>query len=317
MKVVFFGLGSIGRRHLGLLQTEPSLKSGLSLYAVRSSFGGSATPNGIEELAGWKEFEQVRPDAAFICNPTSRHIETALECAKRGVNLFLEKPIGSGEEGLDDLLEAVDRGNLTAYVAYPLRFHPGVEALRRTLRQGGFAGGHVRAVVSSYLPNWRPGTDHLQSYSARRELGGGVILDLSHEFDLMEYVFGSVSRISGKASRGGNVTLDCEDRASAVFSAGDYGVNLDMTFSSMHPQRTIEVDLPGRYLKLDLLSHEITTKAPEGTRVEKFEVGRDEIFLRQLKYFLENTSNPRLMNNLNEASPLFRKILAFRKEASL
>lgn len=314
MKVVFFGLGSIGRRHLSLLQSASFLKTPVEIFAARSTAGGKPAPAGVKEVAGWDGLDRIHPNVAFICNPTSLHIDTALKCAKRGMHLFLEKPIGHSEEGLAELLEVVRKENLTAYVAYPLRFHAGVERLRERL-SGRNATGQVRTVVSSYLPSWRPGTDHLKSYSARKDLGGGVILDLSHEFDLMEHLFGPVSAIQGTAGRQSDVTVDCEDHASAVFNAGEYHVSLEMSFCSKESRRTVEVALPDEDMKLDLVAQELSVKTAAGASTEKFEQSRDEMFSRQLRYFFENLSNPRLMNNLEDASRLFKRILAFRNEA--
>src|SRR5262249_40401662 len=162
---------------------------------------------------------------------TSLHVETALQCARRGMQLFLEKPIGHSFEGLDELRTLVRERRLTAFVAYPLRFHPAVEAFRARVAEAA-RPGHVRCTVSSYLPRWRPGTDHRESYSARRELGGGVVLDLSHEFDLVEHVFGAISQPVGVAGRLSDVTVDAEDFADAHFRAGPHTVNLHMNFFS-------------------------------------------------------------------------------------
>lgn len=300
MKILFLGLGSIGRRHLSLLEKRPG-RSDLSIFALRSGAGTGALPSGVEELKNWAEVERAGPEVAFICNPTSLHIPTAIECARRGMHLFIEKPVGHSREGLDELVSLVREKRLTAYVAYPLRFHGAVAALRDRLK--AFVGKpcHVRAVVSSYLPDWRPGTDHKTSYSARRELGGGVILDLSHEFDLLQYLFGPLSEFSGTAGRIGNVSVDCEDFADVLFRAGASVVNLHMNYFSMENRRALEIDFPEASLKLDLTS---------GSAEDL-----DSMFARQLDYFFENLTNPRLMNNLEEARSLFERILNFKDRA--
>ena len=310
--MLFIGLGSIGQRHFRLLQNLPT-PGPAQFFALRSGSSDTPTPAPAQALRDWNDVDRIRPHVAFICNPTSMHISTALECARRGMHLFLEKPVAHNSEGLAELRSIVRAKRLTAYVAYPLRFHPAVVAFRERVREEN-SSGHVRCVVSSYLPAWRPGTDHLRSYSARHEMGGGVVLDLSHEFDLVQYIFGTISVPTGIAGRMGGVTVDAEDFADAIFKAGPHIVNLHMNFMSPHAERTIELDLPGRFLRLDILAGELKSRAadPASVKLEKFPVARDEMYVAQLRYFLDNLSNPALMNNLDEASVLFEKILQFR-----
>ena len=320
MKVVFFGLGSVGQRHLRLLQAEPFKNLGLSFFRYRGlhrstpqTFSSSHEVN-PEEINNWESLDRIKPDIAFICSPTAFHIETALECAKRGMHLFIEKPIGHSMNRLSELLDTLNKKNCTSYLAYPFRFHPGVQALKSALLT--VKRGHVRAVVSSYLPAWRPSVDYKNNYSSHHDLGGGVILDLSHEFDLLRFVFGQISDLSGAASRIFDYTVDSEDFANAIFRAGPFFVNLHLNFGSIHPQRTIEVDLENSYLKLDLITNQLITKTLTGQKIETLGISRDGLFIEQLKYFFTNLSNPRLMNNLHEASELFEQILNYKSRAT-
>ena len=127
MKVIIFGLCSIGRRCAKLLQRNKQLE----LYAFRTKKGdcsGEQLP--IKEAYSWQEVDCIKPEAAFITNPTSLHIDTAINCASRGMDLFIEKPLGNTRERVDQLLKLVKDNSLTTYVAYGLRFHPVIEKLK-------------------------------------------------------------------------------------------------------------------------------------------------------------------------------------------
>ena len=63
-----------------------------------------------------------RPDALFVTNPNHLHLSLAIAAARQGCHLFIEKPISHALEGVDDLIEIVERKNLVALVAYQFRF---------------------------------------------------------------------------------------------------------------------------------------------------------------------------------------------------
>ena len=311
LKVIFFGLGSIGQRHLRLLQQTASAK--LVIYAFRSGKSKNLSPKGTIELRSWKDVQELQPDIAFICNPSSLHTKTALKCVAAGLkHLFIEKPIDASADGLSPLLREVKNGKVTAYIAYPLRFHPAVLKTKELLAKTKHAK-HARCVVSSYLPLWRPGINHKKQYSAQAKMGGGVILDLSHEFDLLQYLFGPCENMSGVAGRLTKVTVDAEDFADCLFMAGTTKVNLHMNFCSLENSRYIEINGHDFFIRLDILNNTVTYRTGKKEKNFSYTMSRDELFTKQLKFYLANLHNPKLMNNLLEASPLFKQILQFKR----
>src|SRR3989344_5974566 len=144
MKIIFFGLGSIGQRHAQILLKNYHHE----LFAFRSGAVDKKNPLGIREVYSWEEVKRLKPDIAFITNPTFLHIETALKCAEIGCKLFIEKPVGSNLENLDKLIKIVKDKNLATYVAYCLRFHPVIKKLKEYIKK--IKPVYVRAVCSSY-----------------------------------------------------------------------------------------------------------------------------------------------------------------------
>ena len=306
MRIIFFGLGSIATRHARILQTNFSHE----LFAFRSKKGGKENELGIKEVYGWDEVEKLKPEVAFITNPTSMHIETALKCAKLGMHLFIEKPLSHSMEGIAELTELCREKKLTCYTAYCMRFHPVVKELKEYLCDRKIL--HVRAAVSSYLPNWRPGTDHRKRYSALAAQGGGVILDLSHEFDYIEYLFGAVENMQGWYGRISDVTVDAEDAADVVMTAGGVPINLHMNFMSRFEERKVIVDFEGGYAIGDIRNNRVEVMENDRKEEKTFTTTRDDYFKEQLDYFFANIGNPEIMNNLEESSGLLKKILAFK-----
>lgn len=112
-------------------------------------------------------------DVVFITNPTSMHYESIKLFANAAHAMFIEKPVFSSPDVDIDALELSAHG--IYYVACPLRYHPVIQYIRdNDLCSKAYA---VRAICSSYLPEWRPGTDYRICYSAHQNMGGGVDID--------------------------------------------------------------------------------------------------------------------------------------------
>lgn len=310
MKIIFFGLGSIGLRHAKILKENYRHE----LFAFRSGKDSLSNPLGINEIFSWEEVEKLKPDIAFITNPTSLHIDTAIRCAKLGCKLFIEKPIGKDLEGLGKLLKVVDKKNLVTYVGYNLRFHPVVKELKKYFNKKSIR--FAKVVCTSFLPDWRPGTDYLKSYSANSKLGGGVILDLSHEIDYVNYLLGDIKKIDGYFAKIGNVTYDAEDFADMLVTTKTCLVNIHLNFLSFLKKRYIQLEFKDLTLIGDILNCEIIEFKNERLKKRrKLDYYQGQEYESQLKYFFKNINNPKMMNNLEEASKLFKKIVAFKKNA--
>ncbi len=307
MKIIFFGLGSIGMRHARILKEFFPHE----LYAFRSTQGVPVNNLGIPEVSTWQEVEKIKPEIALVTNPTSMHIETALKCAKLGMHLFIEKPLSHSMNGVEELIRLCHDQKLTGYTAYCMRFHPVIKELKERIKDKKIL--HVRAAVSSYLPQWRSGTDYKKSYSANAGQGGGVLLDLSHEFDYIEYLFGPVRDMKGWFGRISEVTTDAEDAADIVMkTATGVPINLHMNFMSRFEERTVIVDFEGGYIVGDLRNNCMEWMVNNKKEEKVFTTTRDEYLKEQLEYFFANIGNPAIMNNLEESSGLLKKILDFK-----
>lgn len=304
--VLIVGLGSIGRRHARILMNDFEC----DLVAYRSGKGGSGQA-GIRELHSWRDVARERPDIAFITNPTDLHMQAALRCAGMGMHLFIEKPISCTLRGLGRLETLCRRNALTCYTAYCLRFHPVIIKIRTLLRGKKLYHAQVRA--SSYLPDWRPGEDTRTSYRAYRRQGGGVILELSHEFDYIQYLFGPIGSIRGTYGRRSRLTVDAEDFADAliVLKAGAC-VNLHLDFFSRVKERSIKVDLEDGCITGDLIRNRVECIFDGRKRTFAYDLDRDDYMRAQTRYFFRNIGNRHIMNGIAESGGLLRKILEYR-----
>ena len=213
MRALVVGGGSIGRRHLQNMRHR-----GIEHLAVvdldESRTRSLNTEFAIASFSSLTAGVDFRPDFVVICTPNHLHVQQALLVASSGVDLFVEKPLAHREEGLAELCELVASNRLVSLVGCNMRFHPGPAKVKQLLmenRIGRVLFAHV--YVGSYLPGWRPGTDYRSNYAARRETGGGCILDCIHEIDLCRWYLGEVSELFCLAERVSSLEIETEDFA--------------------------------------------------------------------------------------------------------
>jgi predicted dehydrogenase len=310
MKIIFFGLGSIGLRHAKILVES----GGYTLVAYRSGAKPGVNNLGIREVSSWEGVVSYSPDIAFITNPTFMHIETALKCSDIGIRrLFIEKPIGCSEQGLDELLTLVNKKKMITYVAYNLRFHPVISYLKERLK--GLPVYHVCVRNTSYFPEWRPWQDHLGSYTSFDSKSGGISLELSHEFDYIRYLFGDIINMDGKLLKKAKVTVDSHDLVDVFMETEITSVDLHMNIFSRMKERSIKIESEKGSFYCDLNESFIEERNQNGRKIHNFDTGISETYRSQISYFMKNINNPRMMNNLWESTVLFKKILGFKKRS--
>jgi predicted dehydrogenase len=213
-RLLIVGLGSIGARHARIAR---AIAPDVRIVAWRRRPSDSPIP-GIEGVVSTLgEALDFRPQLAVIASPASLHLDAAIPLAAAGVHLLVEKPIAGSPEGVEELIETCRTRRVTLMVGYNLRFLPSLQRFRELIleqRVGRVLS--VRAEVGQHLPTWRPGADYRQTVSAKAALGGGVLLELSHEIDYLRWLFGEVEWVTATARRQSGLEIDVEDTAHLV-----------------------------------------------------------------------------------------------------
>lgn len=211
-RVLIVGLGSIGSRHLRLAR---HLLPNAEIKVLRHQETNSVPEFSNGCMSSIVEALEFSPQIAVIANPATFHLKTAQSLAEAGVNLLIEKPLSDSVEGISNLIETCRAGKTTLATGYNLRFSPSMQHFRQALKNGIIGEiFSVRCEVGQYLPTWRPSTDYRQGVSANRILGGGALLELSHEIDYLRWIFGDVEWVRSTLSKQSNLEIDVEDSAS-------------------------------------------------------------------------------------------------------
>jgi len=285
------GAGSIGSRHLRNLRAL-----GLRRLAVcdpdparlAAAVDGPGAAGFAEARAALDAFA---PDVVLVCTPPPSHVELALAALEGGAHVFVEKPLADVLDGVDALVERARRAGRVAQVGYNLRFHPGVCALKELVDAG--AVGRVlwlRSEVGQWLPDWRPGQDYRRSYSARRALGGGILLDASHELDYVLWLLGEPAEVACMAGRVSDLEMDVEDCATVLLRfPGGAQADVHVDCVQRGYARTCRVagtegTLAWDYLVPEVRLYRAATGAWE-TRRYTFEP--NDMYVAELRHFLD------------------------------
>lgn len=240
MKFLIAGYGSIGRRHLRNLIALGE-KDFILLRSHRSTL-----PE--DEIAGYPVETDVhaalahKPDAVIISNPTALHLDVAIPAAQAGCAILLEKPVASAMDHIAEFRNAARDGGAKMLVGFQFRFHPTLRRAAQLLRDGAIGRPlAARAHWGEYLPNWHPWEDYRQGYAARADLGGGVILTLTHPIDYLRMLLGEVSTLWAFAGNAG-LDLPVEDTAEIGlrFTEGTVG-SIHLNYLQQPPAHTLEI----------------------------------------------------------------------------
>jgi predicted dehydrogenase len=158
-----------------------------------------------------------RPDAAIISTPSPSHVKNALPLAMQGVHLLIEKPISDNSNHVEELINTARMNNSIILLGYNLRYLESLQKFKEIIdskKIGRILS--VRAEVGQYLPNWRPGVDYRTTVSANCNLGGGVLLELSHDIDYVRWLFGDIDSVQAWCSRQSDLSINVDDLAYMV-----------------------------------------------------------------------------------------------------
>lgn len=210
-RILIVGLGSIGKRHLRLAR---KLLPDADIRVLRHQVCASIPEHADGCFSSLDQAIDFAPQVAVIASPATLHMAAAQPLARVGAHLLVEKPLSASLDGVSQLLEICREQKIVLLTGYNLRFLLSLQQFRELLKEN-IVGRvlSVRCEIGQYLPSWRPDTDYRLGVSARQELGGGALLELSHELDYLRWIFGEVDWVKAALSRQSNLEIDVEDTA--------------------------------------------------------------------------------------------------------
>ena len=263
MNCLIIGYGSIGVRHADILK-----EMGHSVNIV--------SKRDIKDFSCYKSIKKAVQNKSFdyviISNETYKHYNSFMELNEIGYSgkLLIEKPVFL-EPG------SIPQSNFeNVFVAYNLRFHPVIQKLHEFLN--GKEIYSIQIYVGQYLPDWRPGTDYTKSYSASREQGGGVLRDLSHELDYINWIAGGWKRVASIGGKFSDLQIDSDDVFVLLLEMENCPVaSVQMNYLDRKARREIVINMKDHSIKADLI---LNTLEIDG-EVSEFKVEKNLTYTMQ------------------------------------
>ena len=242
MKALIIGFGSMGKKHFLALKSLDIEVAVLSQSAEQ-----------LKDLKIYRSFDTINLNAFelfIIANPTSEHFHTLkkLDSLLKDKTILVEKPLFQSDKKFQSQ-------NNSIFIAYLLRFHPVIQTLKELLvkEEPYFA----TLECDSYLPHWRSG-DYRQNYSAKKESGGGVLLDLSHEIDLAFFLFGDLNLNFSQNTKISELEITSDDFAFlALQDKKNTKIHIRLNYFSKFNKREIIIHSPQKSFRADLILNKI------------------------------------------------------------
>ena len=295
--VLVSGFGSIGQRHVRILR---EMGQKVHVFSRRK----------LPEEEYYQNLEaalsEVHPEYVVIANETSEHESTLKKVLSFGVpKILVEKPLFS--TSVENLPE---NPKSQVSVAYNLRFHPLLQHLFSEIKEQSIIS--VQVYVGQYLPDWRPQQDYRKSYSVSRVQGGGVLMDLSHELDYINWLFGPWQAISALGGHYSSLAGDSDDVFCLLLKMERCpAVSLQMNYLDRSGRREVLINTDKHTYRLDLMKKEYKRDQEPATLFSK---EKDETYRTQHTDMLKN--HGKLCCSLPEGLDVLRMIDAAEKSAS-
>ena len=281
------GTGAIAQRHVKNLK-----------FLFDGCIVGNVSSSGKREFASFADIcfgtieEALNNTSKFgvIASPAKYHLIQASKFLKRNLPVFIEKPLFKTSVIDESILEVLKANKDIIEVGYNLRYLPALAEFKNILEDHSVVGDvhSVSSRVGQFLPDWRPHIKHEDSVSASKDLGGGVLLELSHELDYLLWLFEDFEKVFCSERNSGKLGIEVEDSIdSLIYTKKGFIINLHMNFLDRYPNRTCNVSGDKGILTLDLMKNEIilNTKQEQKVLYSNEQYDRNEMYLEEITHF--------------------------------
>ncbi len=317
MNILFLGLGSIGQRHL---RNVYKINKKTNFFAIRKKYFTPLLTNKNQSIRGdiekkykikvfksLKDFkrEKININAAFVCTPSKFHIDETIWLMKNNINVFVEKPLGSSLKNIQILKKLIaSKPKILNMMGYQLKFNPIILKLKKILEKK-IIGDVYNIFIShgEHIDDFHPYEGYINSYAARKELGGGVVLSQIHEIDYLIFLFEKykIKIVNSITSYLSDLKLNVEDNSvsNLLLLKGKKKTLCTVYLNYFERPKRRQLLLIGKKGKIECDLNQGKIKIFKNRKIKEFnfKFDRNDIFIKQVKYFLERVKNNKKIEN--------------------
>ena len=214
-RLLVAGAGLIGARHIAHIRAHKDM----TLTGVIDPVAKGADFACIEDVT-------ADADGIIIASPTQTHRPILEHAAGRGWHALVEKPLATELAEIDAMIAAARDCNIALMVGHHRRFHPRVQALKAIVESGEIG----QPVLASAIWSVKKPDDYFDVHWRKGVEGAPVRMNVSHEIDLLRFLFGDVSQVVAVGANNvrraprvesGAVALGCERGGCATVAFAD------------------------------------------------------------------------------------------------
>lgn len=323
MGYLVIGSGSIARRHINNIK---QLFPDRSVYCLSSS-GRALAPgelgDNVTVLEDIPAALSKNLEFVVVASPAPFHLDHAQLFLEKGIPTLIEKPLSDSFQKIQAHPFFLKQYGDLVDVGYNLRFLPSAQVFKKVIDAEKLGQIHsVLVDVGQYLPDWRPQSDYRKNVSARKDLGGGVLLELSHDLDYLSWIFGAFKTVFCSTRRSGILDIDVEDNIDALVSCqSGLLINMHMDFLQRAPTRRCKVVAQNGTLIWDIINNKVTLHA--GANQEEViysapDYNRNEMYLLELNHFVKVINGEVKANvSVGAAAEIVRVVDAMKKSSQI
>lgn len=317
MKAAVIGLGNISNRHRKNIR---ALFPQAKIYALSASGRLPDEPiNDCDELVNSvAELVNENLDFVIVASPATWHVEHSLPFINADIPVLIEKPLCVDPNATNELMQAERKISSSIAVGYCLRFLPSLQVVKNFIRNQRLGNLYqIKIEVGQYLPDWRP-KDYRHTVSASKELGGGALLELSHEIDYAHYLLGQLNAHSALLKSSKELALEVEDSADILASTPEgTPVYIHLDFLQRQASRTCVITGSQGRLVWDLIANSVILHSNKGAEVLYNEPSWDknQMYLNMLQALVLQNEGRFKLATLAEAQQVLTFIEQVKKQA--
>ncbi|TDA65490.1 MAG: Gfo/Idh/MocA family oxidoreductase [Clostridia bacterium] len=291
LRVLVVGYGSIGSRHLRNLLSSGHLVRPSVVEPRKDMAERAQREYAVKVYESLNSALSDGQDAVLVCTPPVSHVDIAIEAARSGAHVFVEKPLSDRLDGVQELIREVETRHLVGMTAFNFRFHPHLRLVKSLLDEGAIGSVYcLRSESGSYLPGWHPTEDYRMEYSARRDLGGGIILDAIHEIDMARWLLGEVREVCCYWDKISDLEIETEDLAAILLRFANRSIGeIHLDYVQRSYSRNCKLIGEAGTITWDITQSQVGIfSAFKGEwQTHKMAVETNDMYVAELKHFLD------------------------------
>ena len=319
LKILVVGYGSIGKRHISNLTKIGKIKIIVLTKRKKDNF---LKKNNCLVFSKLENCLNENPSAAIICNETSLHVKIATKLIKNNIHVFIEKPLSNSLIGIKQLKKMVRAKRIITHIGCVQRFHPITKKTKEIIEKKSIGKiKFLHAKNSSYLPDWHPDEDYKESYAARPELGGGVVLTCIHELDYLIWLFGKINKVIAINKNIGNLEINVDDFSTSFLEFSNKSIGkLHLDFFQIPKSRFCKIVSEKGMLHLDFEKNQLRfydIKSKKWKNIIKIKgFNKNCMYLDEMKYFLKCIKNNKTsFNDINFGEGVLKTAMLIEKSS--